>query len=144
MRRINHKRAGWSLHQFRAHGSPGGVGAEILMNGLTKYLKGRIHESPFVLGLWSQLHRSGSSFTEPCSSLTETGSDGRHGNPQQAQRGQRSRGEHQCIHKRVTWSLHPLRAYGSPQGYRCRTPLAWGGRKPMQLRMDSKSHRSKY
>ena len=28
----NHKRASWSLHQFRAHGSPGGVGAEILMN----------------------------------------------------------------------------------------------------------------
>ena len=36
------------------------------------------------------------------------------------------RGEHQCNHKRVNWSLHPLRAYGSPQGYRCRTPGAWG------------------
>ena len=36
------------------------------------------------------------------------------------------RGEHQCNHKRVNWSLHPLRAYGSSQGYRCRTPGAWG------------------
>ena len=52
--------------------------------------------------------------------------------------------EHQCNHKRASWSLHPLRAYGSPQGYRYRTPGAWGGRKPRQLKMDSKSHRSRY
>ena len=40
------------------------------------------------------------------------------------------RGEHLCNHKRANWSLHPLRAYCSPQGYKCRTPGAWGGRKP--------------
>ena len=36
------------------------------------------------------------------------------------------RGEHLCNHKRASWSLHPLRAYGRPQGYKCRTPGAWG------------------
>ena len=37
------------------------------------------------------------------------------------------RGEHLCNHKRDSWSLHPLRAYGRPQGYKCRTPGGWGG-----------------
>ena len=40
------------------------------------------------------------------------------------------RGEHLCNRKRASWSLHPLRAYGSPQGYKCRTPGAWAGWKP--------------
>ena len=34
--------------------------------------------------------------------------------------------EHQCNHKRTSWNLHLLRAYGSPQRYRYRTPGALG------------------
>ena len=43
------------------------------------------------------------------------------------------RGEHLCNHKWARWSLHPLRAYDSPQGYKCRIPGAWGGWKPSAL-----------